>query len=221
MAPSTFSVLAIGERVSSTRTATMLWLPVPQATTGSPIEQPGPVTEASVEGDVMLTSAVERNDDEENEELDVAGAASHCGAEELRQVLDQKAWSASKETANSGVAGITQDEVALQTERGDVVQETVTAAEQQQTTVPAAVRYTPVTAIALSLAEEAGEERQTDVLEEAEDAPNSGNEAVAVTALESIKPTAVENQPAEAGKADVTPIATVDDVAEVSVATLP
>eukprot|EP00903_Cladosiphon_okamuranus_P020150 g18499.t1 len=175
-------------------------------TTDSFIKQPVPVTEAVVEGDGMLPSAVEGNDDEVEDELNVVDAFSSGGVEELREMFDQKVSRA--DTADGDMAGIALDTTIFQTKEGEVVHQTVSASEELATALTA-VGDTPGAAMPPTPADGAGEDGQTCALEGAEDAPDSGDFAVFDAVLDL---TAVENQPAEPEEAHVGPIAKVYDV---------
>lgn len=134
-------------------------------------------------------------------------------------MFDQKASRANEETADGDVAGITQDEVALQTEEGDVVHETAFAVEPLPVT-PAAVGDISGAAMPLSLAAGAGEGDQPGAFGGGGSAPGIGDEAVAVAVLDAADPWEAALQLPEVEAVDQAPVGTVDGVIEVSVVTL-
>lgn len=178
-------------------------------------DQPVPVTDAPVGGDMMLAAAVEQIDDEVDEELNVAGAGLVSRVEERRQMFDQKSSRADEETADGEVAGVVEDKGGPQAEEGNVVQETVVAAEQLPTT-PAARGDSPVVAMPLPTAEGPSKDEQRGTIEE-ESASGGGGTAVAAAVLDKAEPSAIADQLSET--ANQAPIATAEDVIEVSVVT--
>eukprot|EP00752_Nemacystus_decipiens_P015849 g14159.t1 len=73
-----------------------------------------PVTEVSVEGGASSAAAMERKDDEVDEELNVANAASLSPVGELREMLDQKTSDAVAGTPEVGVPGVAEGDDAHQ-----------------------------------------------------------------------------------------------------------
>lgn len=178
------------------------------------LEFPVTVNEASVEGDVMLAAAVERKKDEMEEKLKVADAAPLSQVEKLRQMFDQKASRVDEETTDAEVACVAQD-----TDEGEPVKDEDLAMEQQPTASVSG--DISLATMPLILAEQAGGEEQAGAIERVEDAPDSGGLTVDGVVLGTAKPTTVANQLPEAETVDMAPIATVDDVVEVSVDSSP
>lgn len=181
-------------------------------------EQPMPVLGALVvEGDALLAE-VEKMNDEEDAELDVAGTCPISRVEELRQKFDHNASRADEETADGEVAGVAQNEEPLQPEERDFVQEDAFGAEQLPTLPPAGGDI-PVVVVPLSLAKGPGDDEQPGDLDEVEGVPGGGDEPLADGVLDTAESSAAAAQLPDEGKADMAPITAVDEVMKVGVLT--